>query len=204
MALVDVIDPTLKRRPCSWTGRTDVQPGSAHLHAHSPSTVGAYANARWIAATPGLLSGGVRALLEKRDAQYTMVLERGDLAGILCSCDLIGASPADPIFPLMSRRVITIDARATVWMAAKIMVETGVGCLPVTEDAHVIGLLDRERLLEAGIPLEASGAICSACGTHRHVPVRGMHQTRLCLECFERAAPVHLGDHGGIETGTSG
>ncbi len=133
-----------------------------------------------------------------------MVLERGDLSGVLCACDLANASPTDPIYPLMSRRVITIDARATVWMAAKIMAETGVGCLPVTEGAHVIGLVDRERLLEAGIPLEASGAICSACGTHRHVPIRGFSQTRLCLECFDRAAPVHLSEHGGVETGGSG
>jgi hypothetical protein len=94
----------------------------------------------------------------------------------------------------MSRRVISIEARAPSWVAVKIMAQTGVGCLPVTESGRVIAMIDRDRLAEAGVPLEATGALCAACGSHRHVPLRGVAALRLCVECLERASPAQLDD----------
>jgi hypothetical protein len=193
MALVEVIDPFVKRRV--WPGRwVEHEGGKRSGMEPSPSSVARVADADWVAAAPGLECEGVLALLEKRETHHAMVFERGDLIGVLCSCDLIGARPLDPIYGVMSRRVITIEARASVWMAAKIMSQTGVGCLPVTEHGRVVGLVDRDRLLEAGIPLEATGPICSSCGSHRHVPLRRPSELRLCLDCSDRAAPANLED----------
>jgi hypothetical protein len=198
MALVDVLDPFLKRRV--WPGRSALASDErAMLDATSPTAVSRYANAAWVAAAPGLEASGVRSLLEKREAQHVMVFERGDLVGVMCACDFYGARPNDPIYELMSRRVITIESCATLWMAAKIMSQTGVGCLPVTDAGRVIGMIDRDRLFEAGVSLEATGPICASCGTHRHVPLRG--RVRLCLDCFDHAIAAPVDDDAGIDTG---
>jgi CBS domain-containing protein len=196
MALVDVIDPFVKRR--SWPGRAPESADERDTGDLSPSSVGRYANAAWVAAAPGLEALGVRNLLDRRDTQHAMVFERGDLIGVLCACDLALASPRTRIFEVMSRRVITIESCATVWMAAKIMAQTGVGCLPVSEGGRIVGMIDRDRLLDAGVPLESSGPICGACGSHRHVPFRALNRPRLCVDCYDRAV---LDDVSWIETG---
>lgn len=172
--------------------------------ASSPIAVRRYANAVWVAASPGQEAHGVRALLVRRDADHALVFSKGDLVGVLCSCDLAFATPRSLIFELMSRRVITVEAKESVWAAARIMSQSGVGCLPVTEGGQVVGMIDREQLLEAGIPLESSGPICGACGTHRHVPFRTGGRSRICVDCYDRAVFAPVDAHNDVEIGGSG
>lgn len=174
------------------------------IAASSPIAVRRYANAVWVAAAPGHQAYAVRGLLARREAHHAMVFSKGDLVGVLCSCDLGFATPRDLIFELMSRRVITVESTASVWTASRIMSQTGVGCLPVTEGGQVVGMIDREQLLEAGIPLESSGPICGSCGTHRHVPLRTGGRPRMCIDCFDRAVFAPIDAHGEVEIGGSG
>lgn len=185
MAIVDIIDPSTVRI--------------------SPSSVGTHATAPWLGSTPGLDALGVRAVLQRREIHHVLVFDRGGLVGVLCSCELLLATPTDRLVELMARRVITIDAGESVWTAAKIMSQTGVGCLPVMDSKRVVGMIDRDRLFAAGIPLEATGPICAACGGHRHVPFRTLGRPRLCIDCFDRATFAQLDDDAPlIETGGSG
>src|SRR5678815_1022489 len=106
MALVDVLDPFVRRRGTTarGVGHEAVRVRDAHSSAEHES-VARLADARWAALSPGLDCGRAKVMLARKEAQYGMVFERGDLIGVICECDFFPASPSDPIFSVMSRRI---------------------------------------------------------------------------------------------------
>jgi CBS domain-containing protein len=143
-----------------------------------------------VSVRPGTSAFDAKALLRTKGIHHAPVVECGDLLGMVCTCDLWNAHPYDRLYWLMSRRVITVRVTASVIAAAKIMLETGVGCLPVIDESRICGVITREDLVRAGIPFERSGGVCAMCGSHRHVPPRRSRTTlSLCRECMDRSAP---------------
>ncbi len=116
--------------------------------------------------------------------RHLVVLERGDLVGVLCVCDLKkgGGSVAD----CMSAPV-TVEAYDPVERAAEVMRTRGVGCLPVTVAGLLVGIVSRRDLDRVGC-IERSR--CASCGyTHNlgtdpHAP-----EVTFCLYCRERTPP---------------
>ncbi len=57
---------------------------------------------------------------------------------------------------IMTKKVVTIDANQTVFEAAELMSETGVGCLVVTEKAAPIGIVTERDFVRRIVAKRAS------------------------------------------------
>lgn len=127
---------------------------------------------------------------------HLLVLENGELVGVLCTCDL--RSSARLVADCMSPRVVTIDVEADAGAAAAQMRRHGVGSLPVTSGGRVVGIVTASDFHRAGMPLSMTGkTFCSACGAMHHV--RSFHGSRdvaFCIECLERNGEHELGGSG--------
>jgi hypothetical protein len=82
-----------------------------------------------------------------------LVIEERKLVGIVCRHDLERA-PSDRACSAMQREVYVVDASATLGEAAAAMRELDVGCLPVTRDHHLVGIITRGDLVRSGLPEE--------------------------------------------------
>lgn len=199
MAIVEVLDPFGKRNTVadvperrfdcvglSPLSLADEQTLRSRVARDEGALVREALSEAWVTTAPGLEAITLKRVMERRNADHALVLEGSHLLGTICTCDLASACPMDLIYALMSRRVITIAAHANVHMAAKIMSQTGVGCLPVIENGDVLGVVDRASLAECGIPVESTGPICSACRSYRHVSIKSFPGgQRLCFECLD-------------------
>lgn len=93
------------------------------------------------------------ALARHTHAEHLVVLDAGNLVGILCSvCDLEGVDPDEEVADRMTIPVLTIRPDATVEDAALTMRECAVGCLPVTCGGLLLGTVCVEELERAGVP----------------------------------------------------
>jgi hypothetical protein len=80
-----------------------------------------------------------------------LVVDGGIVAGIVCRHDL-GRALSDRVAAHMQREVYVIDAATTLGDAATAMWALEVGCLPVTHDHRLVGIVTRGDLVRAGLP----------------------------------------------------
>jgi len=104
--------------------------------------------------------GGARRLAEATGAHHILVLDSGNLVGILCLCDLEDADPATAVSEYMSVPVLTVRADATLVEAADSLRECEVGCLPVVAGGLLLGVLTDAELSSAGLPALARQGGC--------------------------------------------
>lgn len=135
-------------------------------------------------------------LASEEGIRHLVVLSEGEIAGVLCACDLFEAVEHTPVEQHMSAPVYTISSTASLTEAADLMRQRGVGCLPVMQKKTLLGIVTRGDLLRVGFPSEALGErLCAACKTRLHVrPDENAEELALCLECKERAQPPRLGE----------
>jgi CBS domain-containing protein len=123
-------------------------------------------------------------LAMEQGIHHLLVLQRGSLVGVLCTCDLRESPPIAPVGLRMSRHVVTVQHHAPLTNAADMMADYGVGCLPVRW-LEAWGVVTRGDLVRSGA---CERRICPACGGSHHVRpdprYRGMD---LCVECTSRA-----------------
>jgi CBS domain-containing protein len=172
---------------CQWNHDDlvcDLMTRAGSLHTVAPDTPIAVADDIAVAA-------GVRHLI---------VANQGNVAGLVCRCDLIEpAAAGETVANRMSRSVWTLKANATLTDAAALMAREQVGCLPIVEDGVLLGVVTRGDLRRTGVAEDCLGAhACEACGSLRGVrPHPGLDAVELCLECIERALtppdPLELG-----------
>ena len=138
-------------------------------------------------------------LAAERRIRHLLVLERDELVGVLCVCDLHAAPAAARVAECMTRNVVTASPETSPRAAAIAMRRLRIGSLPVTREGAVLGILTRADLLRGGVSLEKLGVErCASCGfTHNLKPDRRAPELLFCLYCRERSIP---GDDD--ETGT--
>jgi hypothetical protein len=122
--------------------------------------------------------------------RHLLVLDAGHLVGVLCRCDLVDASPGNPVAALMPHDLFALDAGATLGVALAAMNRLSVGFLPVVTDRLVLGVITRGDLRRAGVPEERLGARrCAACGSPHGVrPHPTLCCVDFCLDCLELEA----------------
>lgn len=104
-----------------------------------------------------------RTMKENNIKHLPVVDDMGSLVGIVTDRDLKEASASDAttlevhellylldkvvIDSIMTKNVITADKGTPLKQAALLMVEKGIGCLPVVEGRDVVGIVTRTDLL---------------------------------------------------------
>jgi acetoin utilization protein AcuB len=105
-----------------------------------------------VTVAPDEETGEARRLAEATGAHHVLVMDSGNLVGILCLCDLEGVDPATAVSELMSVPVLTIRADASLAEAASSMRDCDVGCLPVVTGGLILGVITDAELASAGLP----------------------------------------------------
>jgi len=113
-----------------------------------------------------------RIIREKGIRYLPVVDKRGRLIGIVTQSDLLRASPSSAttlaahemnylLARLQVREVmsspITVPEDAPVEEAARLMVERGIGCLPVMRDGELVGIVTETDIFKAFVEILGSG-----------------------------------------------
>ncbi|WP_242396025.1 CBS domain-containing protein [Anaeromyxobacter oryzisoli] len=91
------------------------------------------------------------ALLAATQAAHLLVVDEGNLVGILCRCDVRDTTPDERVADRMAVPVMTVRPDATLEEAALTMQDCGVGCVPVALGGLVLGTISAEELERAGL-----------------------------------------------------
>ena len=104
---------------------------------------------------PAMPAEEARALMQSDRVHHLVVTANRRVLGVLSTGDLRGAVPAGAsVRDVMTSHVVTVDRDETVRKAANLMDGRTIGCLPVTEDGRLVGIVtiaDLLRLIGKGI-----------------------------------------------------
>jgi len=111
----------------------------------------------------------LKLMQEKKVHRMPVVDDRGAMLGIISMTDLHNAAPSSAtllsfweiptllakitVEMLMTREVLTVTEDTTVEEAAQIMADRSIGCLPVMQGKHVVGLVNQADILRAFMEL---------------------------------------------------
>lgn len=91
-----------------------------------------------------------REALRRGGIEHLVVAERKHVVGVVARQDLLEAKDEErPIAEVMTRNVVTIEPEATLRRAAGIMRGRAIGCLPVIDHGHLVGVVTTSDLLDA-------------------------------------------------------
>jgi acetoin utilization protein AcuB len=126
-----------------------------------------------ITVTPKTTLPEALKLVNQRQVRHLLVVEDGDLVGILSDRDLkrAMASPATSleaheltyllnrltVGEIMTHTVITIGPRSPVEDAARLMMQEKIGALPVTDGGDLIGIITETDVLELFVKAMGAG-----------------------------------------------
>jgi CBS domain-containing protein len=152
--------------------------------------------------TPDTVVASALRLANAKRIRHFLVIEDGNLTGIVCQSDLRQARDTSLVGTCMKTPVLCIGPETTVEDAAEIMEQNAVGCLPVVTGAFLVGMITRDRLAKlTGKPVrsappkieesfidptgsDADDHECAACGRASGVkPYLRSGLLPLCREC---------------------
>jgi CBS domain-containing protein len=125
-------------------------------------------------------------LAQQMGLHYLPVINAlGEAEGVVCRCDLRDAPPGDEVSTVMRAPAVTISATADAHRAAEVMMERGLGCLPVLDEFSVVGMVTRSELLRAELVTPEEAPTCELCGSLFHVVVSDNPRVAQCRSCRE-------------------
>ena len=80
--------------------------------------------------------------------RHLVVVERGEVVGVVSDRDLKGANPYGLVKEHMIDKVAVASPRTTVREAANLLRGHTIGCIPVVDDDRVVGIVTVTDLLE--------------------------------------------------------
>ncbi len=112
---------------------------------------------------PAALVDEALCLMHEHRVRHLLVMSRGELVGVVTDRDLRRPHPAErtslrelyvvgrdvAVMHVMTSRLVTVEEDDSTAYAARLMIDNGVGCLPVVRDADVVGILTRTDLMRA-------------------------------------------------------
>lgn len=131
-------------------------------------------------------------LARSHDVHHLLVTRDGEFVGVTCLCDLEDARETDSVARRMRSPAVCIGENDTCEQAALIMMQCGVGCLPVVSDDGVLrGVITRRDLRRGGsLPGEKGVDRCAHCGSsHRLRPANARTRQVLCFPCSVAMRP---------------
>ena len=132
------------------------------------------------------------ARLTGESVHHALVVELGELKGVVCCCDLEAAPPQSSVGECMKRHYVFIDDQTSPVDAARLMQRWGIGLLPVfAGEGHVVGVVTRRDLRNKGfLPGRRGVDRCASCGAaHSLLPWRDENIPVFCRDCVELPKP---------------
>ncbi|MBI2895746.1 MAG: CBS domain-containing protein [Deltaproteobacteria bacterium] len=123
--------------------------------------------------------------------RHLLVVEEGELRGVLCTCDLRHTSPDAPVSERMSTPPVTVARSAPAALAAGLMRHHGIGCLPVLDEGRLVGVITRRDVGDLLAKERREDDRCTYCGGEHHVRP-GRYGLPTCLDCGELCRPPEL------------
>jgi acetoin utilization protein AcuB len=93
--------------------------------------------------------------MHRTEIRHLLVVDAGRLVGIVSSRDWRRIDPRtlaggeQPITHIMSEDPVTVAPETPVTVAARVLLERRIGCLPVRDDETIIGIFTRSDALDA-------------------------------------------------------
>jgi CBS domain-containing protein len=145
-----------------------------------------------MSSSPILIDARAQAHAAERVARasgihHLLVVDAGALMRVVCLCDLERAPQTALVGTLGRSSVVYVNATSRAAHAARMTIDSGVGCLPVLDDAGgVIGVITRRDLRRGGfLPSERGVDLCAACGSGHHLRTRGGAEGEtFCVACL--------------------
>lgn len=152
--------------------------------------------------TPDTAVAAALRLAASKRITHFLVIDEGNLTGIVCQSDLQLARKETLVSQCMTTPVLCISPETTIEEAAGIMQENAVGCLPVVTGTFLVGMVTRQEVKtveddsgsgedELSVILEETPKApsekldaCSCCGKRRklHADLR-YSRAWLCRAC---------------------
>jgi hypothetical protein len=136
---------------------------------------------------------------ERNNVHHLMVVDDSELVGVVCRCDLELAGAADSVARWMRAPPLTIGATEPIELAARIMLDCGIGCLVVVDDTGTLrGIVSRRDLRDAGALPDVLGIDrCAVCGTSHHLrPPDCPDAPAICFACQSQGLSPRSHWHG--------
>ncbi len=146
--------------------------------------------------TPSTPATEAVALLRLHRIRHLPVMDVDRVAGVVTDRDLRGVEPETPVSSVMSRPVFVVSPRTGIDKAARLLFDRRIGCLPVTEDGKLVGILtqtDAVAALVEVVRLQVGGRHAEVVVAHRPDAMALAHQAirQLGAEVARLVAATH-------------
>ena len=140
-----------------------------------------------VVVTPQTRTADVLATAEALHIHHFPIVRAGKLVGFVCTCDLSGAAPDDPVMPLAWHHPATVSPSCQAKDAAQLLLLYGVGSLLIVDPRGIRGIVTANDLRRASPELETllEAAHCVDCGAGEHLRP-GPQGKPICVSCQAR------------------
>jgi CBS domain-containing protein len=126
----------------------------------------------------------------RRGVRRLPVIYDGAVVGVVSRTELEEATGGATVGDLMHTPPLTARLDTPLAVAARTMVESAVGCLPVISRGMLHGIITLGDLRRVGLPeAETTPATCASCGADERIRICPRTAVPFCVDCLERSSP---------------